>query len=342
MPPGTDLDVAVEAARRRYADRRPESARLAAAAREFLPGGNTRSVLDFEPFPFRVVSAEGGLLTDVDGHTYVDLLGNYTAGLLGHRPEAVRRAVITALDAGLSIGATHPAELELARLVCERFPSIDQFRFTNSGTEANLYAIATSLHATGRPGVLVFHGGYHGGVLYFGPTGRPLNVPHKWVFADYNDTESVRRAFAAHPDDIGCALVEPMIGASGCIPGEPDFLAELSAQCDAYGAQLIFDEVMTSRLSPGGAQEVLGITPDMTTLGKYIAGGLTIGAFGGRRELMAAFDPAAGGGLTQGGTFNNNNTVSMAAGVAALTEVLTPELMARRLGAFVAEQSRSV
>ena len=321
-----DLDEAVAEARRNYAERRPESARLAAVASEYLPGGNTRSVLDFEPFPFRVTSAEGAVLTDVDGHTYVDLLGNYTAGLLGHRPAAVRKAVVGALDAGLSIGATHPAEIELARLVCERFKSIDQVRFTNSGTEANLYALATAIHCTGRRGVLVFHAGYHGGVLYFGPTGRPINVPHQWVFADYNDIESVRLAFEAHPGEIASVLVEPMIGASGCIPGEPEFLGQLRNHCDSHGSLLIFDEVMTSRLSPGGAQELLGITPDMTTLGKYLAGGLTIGAFGGRRDLMAAFDPASGGALTQGGTFNNN-TLTMAAGVAAMTDVLSPALM---------------
>jgi len=190
-------------------------------------------------------------------------------------------------------------------------------------TEANLMAIATAKHATGRSSVLAFHHAYHGGVLYFGEGGRPLLVPHDWVMARYNDLPSVEAAFEARGDDIACVIVEPMLAASGCIPGKPEFLAGLRSITMSAGSVLVFDEVMTSRLSPGGAQEALGITPDMTTLGKYLAGGLTIGAFGGKRELMSVFDPDSGGTLTHGGTFNNNE-ISAAAGIAALAEMLTP------------------
>lgn len=321
-----DLDAALLAAHDSYADRRPRSAALAAAAAKVMPGGNTRTVLHFDPFPFRVASAEGRYLVDVDGHRYVDLLGNYTAGLLGHSPAPVRAAAHAAIDDGWAFGAVHPNEVRLAELIAERFASIEQVRFTNSGTEANLMALALATNHTGRTKVLVFDGGYHGGVITFAGH-RDVNVPHDWIVSTYNDVDAVAAVFAAHGPSIAAVLVEPLQGSAGCIPGDAAFLGALRRHCDAAGALLIFDEVMTSRLAPGGAQEHLGITPDLTTLGKYLAGGFTFGAFGGRRELMAAFDAGAGGRLGHAGTFNNN-VVSMAAGVATLSEVLTPEVLA--------------
>ena len=320
------LDSALVDARQRYVDANPTSASWAQRATEVLPGGNTRSVLQFDPFPFRVASAEGKHLVDVDGHRYVDLLGNYTAGLLGHSPEPVRAAAHSAIDGGWALGAVHPNEVRLAELIAGRFPAIEQVRFTNSGTEANLMAVALATNHTGRSRVLVFDGGYHGGVITFAGH-RDVNVPHDWIVSTYNDVSAVEAVFAEHGSSIAAVLVEPLQGSAGCIPGDPVFLQSLRRHCDAAGAMLIFDEVMTSRLSPGGAQELLGITPDLTTLGKYLAGGFTFGAFGGRRDVMAAFDASAGGRLGHAGTFNNN-VVSMAAGVATLTEVLTPEVLA--------------
>jgi glutamate-1-semialdehyde 2,1-aminomutase len=319
------LDSALVDARQRYVDANPTSASWAQRAAKVLPGGNTRSVLQFDPFPFRVASAEGKHLVDVDGHRYVDLLGNYTAGLLGHSPEPVRAAAHAAIDGGWALGAVHPNEVRLAELIAGRFPSIEQVRFTNSGTEANLMALALATNHTGRNRVLVFDGGYHGGVITFAGH-RDVNVPHDWIVSTYNDVAAVEAVFAEHGNSIAAVLVEPLQGSAGCIPGDPIFLQSLRRHCDATGTMLIFDEVMTSRLAPGGAQELLGITPDLTTLGKYLAGGFTFGAFGGRRELMAAFDAGAGGRLGHAGTFNNN-VVSMAAGVATLTEVLTPEVL---------------
>jgi glutamate-1-semialdehyde 2,1-aminomutase len=318
------LDEAVVAARAAYARDRPRSADLATRADVVLPGGNTRSVLHFDPFPFRVASAEGKYLVDVDEHRYVDLLGNYTAGLLGHSPGPVRAAVHAAIDNGWTLGAVHPNEVRFAELIVARFPSIDQVRFTNSGTEANLMALALALHHTQRRKVLVFHGGYHGGVITFAGH-RDVNVPHEWVTARYNDIDAVGTLFDEHA--FAAVVVEPLQGSAGCIPGDQWFLRALRGACDRTGALLVFDEVMTSRLSPGGAQAVHDVMPDLTTLGKYLAGGFSFGAFGGRRELMAAFDPSAGGQLGHAGTFNNN-VVSMAAGIATLTEVLTPEILA--------------
>jgi glutamate-1-semialdehyde 2,1-aminomutase len=317
----------VAEAHERYRAKRPNSEVADAAARSVMPGGNTRSVLHFDPFPFRVASAHGPRLTDVDGFTYVDLLGNYTAGLFGHSPTAIQRAVSAAVETGFAMGATHTVEIRAAELVAERFESIELVRFTNSGTEANLMAIGLAKHHTRRSAVMVFDGGYHGGVLSFRHGSSALNVPHEFIVVPYNDLEAVRHTFATHDQDhIACVLVEPMQGSAGCIPAIPGFLEGLRTLCDENGSLLIFDEVMTSRLSPGGAQELLNVIPDLTTLGKYLAGGLTFGAFGGRGDVMSAFDPDQGGELSQAGTFNNN-IISMSAVVAALSEVLTPEML---------------
>jgi len=316
------LDAALAQARDRYVGAHPRSAALAERARRVLPGGNTRSVLHVDPFPFRVARADGAYLCDVDGHRYLDLLGDYSAGLLGHQPARIAAAVRGRLDEGWALGAMAEAEITFAEAVASRFASIEQVRFTNSGTEANLMAIVTARHATGRDRVVVFGGGYHGGLLYFGPAGAGVRAPFDYAVLPYNDPAALERELATHGDRIACVLLEPMLGASGCIPATRSFVETARTATRAAGAVLIFDEVMTSRLSIGGAQALLGVTPDMTTLGKYLAGGLTFGAFGGSRALMAAFDPAVGG-LAHGGTFNNN-AFTMAAG-AAVHAVVTAD-----------------
>lgn len=312
----------VDAAEQRYASRRPRSAELFERARAVMPGGSTRSVLDVRPFPFRVASASGARLTDVDGLEYRDFLGDYSAGLLGHDPGPVEDAVRAALDRGWSYGAVHTDEIRFAEAVTERFPSIDQVRFTNSGTEANLMAIQVARHHTGRDRIVVCDLAYHGGLLYFGHGGEALLAPFDFQRIEYNDVAGV----AAIDTDVAAVLVEPMMGAAGCIPATVDFLQALRSRCDAVGALLVFDEVMTSRMSAGGQQARTGVLPDLTTLGKYLAGGMTFGAFGGRADVMAAFDPSRGGELTHGGTFNNN-VVTMAAGAAAMRELLSAEVL---------------
>ncbi len=319
------LDDAVTEARARYVADHPISAQLADRAARVMPGGNTRSVLHIEPFAFRVVGADGACLTDADGHRYLDLLGDYSAGLLGRRA-AVADVVRSVLDRGWSYGAMSEPETAFAEAVVTRFPSVEQVRFTNSGTEANLMALLTARHATGRDRIVVFAGAYHGGPFYFGPGGRPLQAPFEYAVLPYNDVAAVEAEFASHGAATAALLVEPMMGAAGCIPGDPAFLTALRRVTEAAGTVLIFDEVMTSRLAVGGAQELLGITPDMTTVGKYLAGGLSFGAFGGRRDLMAAFDPHAGG-LTHGGTFNNN-AFTMAVGAAVHESLVDADTLA--------------
>jgi len=289
-----------------------------------MPGGNTRSVLHVEPFPLTIVRAEGAQIWDADGHEYLDFLGEFTAGLYGHSNPVILDAIRAALDDGIVLGAPNRYELTLAEALCSRFPSIDLVRFCNSGTEANVMAISLARAVTGRSKILVFDGAYHGGVLYFRHGESPLNYPAPFVIAEYND------ASAAHlvDEDTAAVLVEPMLGSGGVIPGDPAFLRAMRDAASERGALLIFDEVMTSRLAWGGLQEVLGITPDLTTLGKYIGGGLAFGAFGGRRDLMERFDPSRPDALQHAGTFNNA-VLTMAAGAAGLTKVLTRDAIAR-------------
>ena len=319
------LDAVLAEARENYAARRPKSAAAHRGATEFMPGGNTRTVLFYEPFPLRVVRGREQTITDADGLSYVNLLGEYTAGLFGHSHPVIRRAIDRALDHGIGLSGHGEGEISLARLVCERFASIERVRFTNSGTEANLMAISTARYVTGRDKVLVFDGGYHGGLLYFGHGGIPINAPFPYILAPYNDIAATAQLIRDNRDDLACVLVEPMMGAAGCLPARPEFLEMLRAETSDAGAVLIFDEVMTSRLAPGGLQEISGVTPDMTTLGKYIGGGMSFGAFGGRAELIDIYDPRRPDAIPHAGTFNNN-VLTMAAGTAALSEVYTPEV----------------
>ncbi|MGV9452197.1 aspartate aminotransferase family protein [Streptomyces sp. NPDC003635] len=317
---------ALENVHRRYAEKRPVSRELHTRARSFLPSGTTRSVLDFDPFPFTVASAAGCRLTDVDGHEYLDYLGDYSVGLAGHNPEAVRQAVTEVLDKGWTFGTVAAEEAEVARMLCERF-AMDLVRFTPSGTEANLVAINLALKATGRTRILVFDGGYHGGFLSFS-RGRPaLDVPFDAVICDYNDLDGVREAFRQFPEQLGCVLVEPMLGSGGRIQAVPGFLQGLRSLCDEHGSVLVFDEVQTSRMAYGGGQSLLGVRPDLTTLGKYLGGGFGFGAVGGARELMLQIARGGQRSLDHSGTFNNNR-FSMAASAAMLGEVLTRSSLA--------------
>ena len=310
--------------RERYVAANPRSLAAHVEAAAVMPGGNTRTVLFHSPFPLTMARGDGCRLWDADGHEYVDLLGEYSAGLYGHSNPVIRAALDGALDGGWNLGGHGIMEARLARLIVERFPSMDLVRFTNSGTEANLLAIATAVAVTGRSGVMVFDGGYHGGVLYFAGGGIPINAPHRWVLGAYNDPAGAVALARQHAADLACILVEPMQGSGGCIPAEPAFLRALRDAATETGAVLIFDEVMTNRMSGGGQQARLGITPDMTTLGKYIGGGMSFGAFGGRHDIMDRFDPRRADALPHAGTFNNN-VLTMAAGVAGLTHVFTPE-----------------
>jgi glutamate-1-semialdehyde 2,1-aminomutase len=322
--PAATLSSALEAARERYSRSHPESLRLHREASRHLPGGNTRTVLFHSPFPLRFVHGEGCRLRDADGHEYVDFLSEYTAGVFGHSHPVIRRAVEEALAFGLNVGGHTPLEARFAEAVRSRFPNLELVRFTNSGTEANLMALVAARAFTRREKILVFSGGYHGGVLYFRQGGHSVNVPFPFVVAPYNDTGATLDLVERNGRDLAAILVEPMLGSGGCIPARRDFLLALREAATRVGALLIFDEIMTSRLAPGGLAAVHGISPDLTTLGKYVGGGMSFGGFGGRAEVMRLFDPAVPNALPHAGTFNNN-TMTLCAGYRGLTEAFTPE-----------------
>jgi glutamate-1-semialdehyde 2,1-aminomutase len=303
------LKLAIEDARDRYAALNPLSNAAEKKALKYLPGGNTRSVLHFEPFPLTMVSGEGAELTDLDGHRYVDFVGEYSAGLFGHSDPRIKAAINEALDAGIAMGAPMKYERTLAALLCERYPALEQVRFCNSGTEANLMALTTACAVTGRDKILAFRDAYHGGVIKF-PGGRcELNVPYDFVLVGYNDIEGAAAIIRGLDDELAAVIVEPILGAGGNIPGNREFLDMLRRCTEEVGALLA-----------AGVHGMLDFKPDLVTVGKFIAGGLPTGAFGGRADLMARYDPRHGRGWNHAGTFNNN-ACSMAAGCVAMKEV---------------------
>jgi glutamate-1-semialdehyde 2,1-aminomutase len=312
----------VERMRRDTADRNPASREQHQRARTVLPGGTTRTILHHAPFPLTFVSGEGGNLTDADGHTYVDLVGDYTAGLLGHSEKRVHAAVAEALATNTSVGGVHPAEIRFAELVCNRFGH-QRVRFTNSGTEANLMALTLSRVVTGRSMIMVMYGGYHGGVFYYSHGNAPWNVPFPTVVAPYNDLEGCEELINEYALDLAAVIVEPMLG-SGCVPADARFLSGLANATQQVGAILITDEVMTSRHGPRGLADLLGVRPDIATYGKYFAGGFSIGAFAGRADLLDHFDATKPDSIPHAGTFNNN-IATMSAGCVVLSELFTSD-----------------
>jgi glutamate-1-semialdehyde 2,1-aminomutase len=323
-----DLDAVTEDARQRFTAANPKSLARHEEAKSSLPGGNTRAVLWYRPFPLTLVGGKGCRVEDLDGHAYVDLVSEYSAGLYGHSDETIAAALIAAVEGGILLGAPNRYEARYAAAIVERFPAIERVRFCNSGTEANIMALSAARAITGRSNVLVFREGYHGGVLTFAHGGSPLNLPFPFIVADYNDIAGTDAVIREHQDDLAAIILEPMLGGGGCIAATREFLTFLRKRTQDIGALLIFDEVMTSRLAYRALHGTLGIHPDLVTLGKYLGGGASFGGFGGRADLMDRFDPASPRAFSHGGTFNNN-ILSMAAGYAGFTQVLTEEASTR-------------
>jgi glutamate-1-semialdehyde 2,1-aminomutase len=318
------LTHAIADARARYVAANPLSLAADLEAERVMPGGNTRSVLHFDPFPLTMSSGEGAEVVDLDGHRYVDFVGEYSAGLFGHSNEIIKSAVHEALEMGIAMGAPTKYERKLAGMLCDRFPALEQVRFCNSGTEANIMAMTTARVITGRSKFLVFNGAYHGGVINFPNGGSILNAPFDFVLADYNDIAGTAETIRQVGGELAAVIVEPILGAGGNIPGNREFLEMLRELSTQAGALLIFDEVKTARIGPHGTQGMLGIDPDLVSLGKFIGGGLPTGAFGGKAEFMAHYNPKLKGSWNHAGTFNNN-VCSMAAGCVALSEIYTQE-----------------
>jgi glutamate-1-semialdehyde 2,1-aminomutase len=316
------------------------SLELERRAEKYFPGGVNSPVRAFRAVgghpPF-VVRAEGAYLYDADGNRYVDLFGSWGPMILGHSFPPVVEAIREAAGRGASFGASHAGEATLAELVRRCFPSVEKMRFVSSGTEACMSAIRLARGFTGRNFVVKFEGCYHGhadallvkagsGVATLGipgSAGVPAETAMYTLALKYNDLAAVEAMFAARPDEVACVIVEPVVGNAGTIPPTPGFLAGLRSLCTTYGALLIVDEVMTGfRLSLGGAQQVYGVTPDLTTLGKILGGGLPCGAFGGRAEVMDRLAPL--GPVYQAGTLSGN-PLAMAAGIATIGYLIEQE-----------------
>lgn len=318
-----------------------QSALLYQAAKLRIPGGVNSPVRAFTGVggtPLFIDHADGARLYDVDGKAYIDYVGSWGPMVLGHNNPLIREAVIQAAQNGLSFGAPTEIENRMAELICQLMPAIEMVRMVNSGTEATMSAIRLARGFTGRDKIIKFEGCYHGhadsllvkagsGALTFGQPdspGVPTDFAKHTLTCDYNHLDSVKRAFEDHPGAIAAIIVEPVAGNMNCVLPDADFLSGLRALCDKYGSLLIIDEVMTGfRVALGGAQAHYQVKADLTCLGKIIGGGMPVGAFGGREEIMQMLAPT--GPVYQAGTLSGN-PIAMAAGLACLQQVAKPEV----------------
>ena len=314
-----------------------KSEKLYHEALTLMPGGVNSPVRAFNGVggtPLFIEKADGAYIYDVDEKAYIDYVGSWGPMILGHNDADVAEAVINAVRKGLSYGAPTEIETKMANLVTQLMPSIEMLRMVNSGTEATMSAIRLARGYTGRDKIIKFEGCYHGhadyllvkagsGALTFGhPTspGVPQDFVKHTLVCDYNDLESVKKQFEQFPDEIAAIIIEPVAGNMNCVPAKKPFLQGLRSLCDSYGALLIIDEVMTGfRVALGGAQEYYDVIPDLTCLGKIIGGGMPVGAFGGRSEIMQQLAPT--GPIYQAGTLSGN-PVAMAAGYTTLTKLM--------------------
>ncbi len=309
------------------------SENLFARAQEYMPGGVNSPVRAFSGVggnPIFIARSQGAQIFDVDGRAYIDYVGSWGPMILGHNHPAIRQAIQQAVEYGLSFGTPTAIEVEMAQKICHMVPSIEKVRMVNSGTEATMSAIRLARGYTHKTKIIKFTGCYHGhvdsllvkagsGALTLGQPdspGIPADLTQHTLICTYNDLQSVISAFEQFPDDIAAVIVEPVAGNMNCILPKSGFLSGLRELCDHYNSLLIFDEVMSGfRVAKGGAQAVYQVIPDLTTLGKVIGGGLPVGAFGGRSDIMAALAPQ--GPVYQAGTLSGN-PIAMTAGLTAL------------------------
>jgi glutamate-1-semialdehyde 2,1-aminomutase len=334
------------------------SSKLFAAAKARIPGGvnsPVRALRNVGREPFFVARAAGSKIWDVDGKEYIDYVGSWGPAILGHAPKVVVDAVREAAARGLSFGIPNPFEVELAELICRWMPSIEKVRMVNSGTEATMSCLRLARGFSQRDKIIKFDGCYHGhadsllvqagsGALTHGrpdSAGVPKSFADLTISLPFNDVDLVRKAFAENKNQIACVILEPVPANAGLYFPKENFFAILRDECTKHGALLIFDEVMTGfRVARGGAQEIFGIKPDLTALGKVIGGGLPVGAFGGRAEIMDQLSP--GGPVYQAGTLSGN-PLAMAAGLAQLRELerIDAWKLLENLGAHFEELTRA-
>lgn len=315
--------------------------------RAVLPGGDTRTSTFFAPFPIVMERGEGYRLWDLDGNSYIDLLNNFTSLVHGHAHPDIVAAVRAQAGSGLSFSAPHRSQADLAERITARVASVQQVRFTNSGTEAVLQAVRAARAVTRREVIVKAYGGYHGSWEQVPMTeelmlGTPQAVRDLIEWVDYNDVAQLEDTMSRLGDRVAAVLLEPVMGAGGVIAATSDYVETARRLTSEHGALLVLDEVIALRLAPGGYQGVLGVEPDLTTMGKIIGGGLPVGAVGGSAEVMAVFDPRRASHLDHGGTFNGN-PMTMAAGCVSL-DLLTGDEIERinSLGGDLAARLRRV
>ncbi|MGC8489093.1 MAG: aspartate aminotransferase family protein [Clostridia bacterium] len=347
-PAADAVQAALDRAIARYRGQRPKSYAAWSRAAGVMPGGNTRSVVYHGPFPLVMAEGAGARERDLDGHEYLDFLNNFTSLIHGHAHPAIVEAAVARLRRGSAFSAYLPEQGELAEILVSRVPGLDRVRFCNSGTEATLLAVQTARAYTGRSDIIKMEGGYHGGhdvaevsvhpdPQIAGPADRPLAVAESRAVdqralqgvhvAPFNDADALEAVLRDHSQETAAILLEPVMGQAGYIPPLPGYLQHVRRLADQYGVLLIFDEVQTLRVSYGGAQELYGVTPDLTAMAKIIGGGFPVGGFGGRADIMRLYDPGTDGALFHTGTFNGN-PVTMVAGRVAM-ELLSREALDR-------------
>lgn len=310
-----------------YVARTPVSAAIGPRAERVMPAGETRAAGYHRPYPLTLTHGDASRLWDVDGNEYIDLSYNFTSLVHGHNYSPIVDAAVAAIRGGTAWPARNPHQVELAELLAERVPSVEMVRFCNSGTEAAMLAMQVARVATGRKSVLMARYGYHGSHEVF-EHGFMADTMGEWphtLTAEYGNAASFETTLAERGPEIAAVFLEGVMGSAGIVPAPGEFFNRVIAATHAAGAVFVLDEVITFRMSTGGTQKLLGITPDLTMFGKIIGGGFPVGAIGGRRDLMANLDPRAGK-LFHSGTFNGN-PVTTAAGVVSVRE-LTAERIA--------------
>jgi glutamate-1-semialdehyde 2,1-aminomutase len=322
---------------REYSAGRPRSRALFQRATASLPGGETRSVTNYSPFPVNIVDGQGSSLFDVDGHEYLDLVNNYTSLVHGNAYPAAMDAVAASLPRGTALASPTLEQVQLAEEIIARVASVDLVRFTNSGSEASVLAARIAFASTGRRKLVVFHGAYHGALppFVFPDGGTVVRVP-------FNDLDAVRVALAN--GSIAAVFAEPFLGAGGVLLAEPGFLAAVQELSRSAGALFILDEIQSLRLDVGGVQAQLGLDPDLTTMGKIIGGGFAVGAVGGRQDLLLLTDSNIAGSIQHTGTFNGH-IPAMIAGLATLRgldgdAIAAMEVRSARLAGLITDGAR--
>ena len=333
------LNQLLEKQKNQYISKTKKSYEMQKISEKYMPGGSTRTTQWMEPYPFYADNAHGSIMTDIDGNNYLDFMINATSLILGHSSEEVKNVLNTQIQKGTAYSAPTEGQAKLAKLITDRTRSMETLRFTNSGTEATMMAIMAARAYTQKHKIAKFEGGYHGthdhvsisvspkaedlkesthpGILQY--PGQPESLLNDVIVLPFNDIEKSKELINAHREDLACLIMEPVISGLGYLPLKQNFLQFTRDITNELDIVLIYDEIQSYRLAPGGAQEIFGITPDLTSLGKIIGGGLPVGAFGGKEEIMETLNPSSNNyKLSHAGTFNGN-PLTMEAGAAVMS-----------------------